>query len=198
MTNPSAAVLIDSLDPADGPVETIETHISTLVFQNGWAFKIKRPVRYEFVDLSTMDKRHWICQREIEVNRRFAPDVYDAVIPIRDASGTTIDHAVRMRRMPPERRLSTLVANDERWRRRASEVAASTSSAFVAFCCGAPAETREARLASRPYDPTRPSDATAEVARRMEAAADAWPDVVLIDTTAAIEICRAAVLAALR
>jgi uncharacterized protein len=110
VTNPSADVLSRSLDPTVGPIERVETHISTLVFQGPWAYKVKRPVRYEFVDLSTPEKRHALCERELVLNRRFAPDVYDSVIPIRDAGGITIDHALRMRRMPAHRRLFTLAA----------------------------------------------------------------------------------------
>ena len=105
----SVEVLCAALDPLDGPIELAETHISTVVFQDGWAYKVKRPVRFEFVDLSTAELRLGICQREIEQNRRFAPDVYDGVIEIRDSEGTLLDHAVKMRRMPAERRLSTLV-----------------------------------------------------------------------------------------
>ena len=105
----SVDVLCAALDPQDGLIERVETHISTVVFQDGWAYKVKRPVRFEFVDLSTPELRLGMCHREIEQNRRFAPDVYDGVMEIRDREGTLIDHAVKMRRMPAERRLSTLV-----------------------------------------------------------------------------------------
>lgn len=105
----SVEVLCAALDPRDGPIQRAETHISTVVFQDGWAYKVKRPVRFEFVDLSTPELRLGVCQREIEQNRRFAPDVYDGVMEIRDREGTLLDHAVKMRRMPAERRLSTLV-----------------------------------------------------------------------------------------
>ena len=105
----SVEVLCAALDPQDGLIQRVETHISTVVFQDGWAYKVKRPVRFEFVDLSTPELRLGICQREIEQNRRFAPDVYDGVMEIRDREGTLVDHAVKMRRMPAERRLSTLV-----------------------------------------------------------------------------------------
>ena len=107
--NRSVDVLCAALDPKDGPDELTETHISTVVFQDGWAYKVKRPVQFEFVDLSTPEKRFDICRREIAENRRFAPDVYDGVVEIRDRDGSLLDHAVKMRRMPAERRLSSLV-----------------------------------------------------------------------------------------
>jgi uncharacterized protein len=108
-----ADLLTDQLDVADGPIERIDTHISTLVFQNGWVFKVKRPVHYEFVDLSTSEKRRRICEAELEQNRRFAPDVYDSLTPIRNADGVEVDCAVRMHRMPADRRLSTLVDRND-------------------------------------------------------------------------------------
>ena len=106
---PAVDLLVGALDPADGPIERLDTHISTLIFQNEWVYKVKRPVRYEFIDLSTREKRRRICERELELNRRFAPDVYDSLVPIRDAAGIEVDCAVLMHRMPEDRRLSTLV-----------------------------------------------------------------------------------------
>lgn len=107
----AADVLANSLDPAIGPVTRVETHVSSLIFHDGWVYKVKRPVHFEFVDLSTPERRERICQNELIQNRRFAPDVYDSVIEIRDTEGVVIDHAVKMRRMPADRRLSTLLVS---------------------------------------------------------------------------------------
>jgi hypothetical protein len=95
------------------PVERAETHISTVLFSDGWAYKVKKPVRFEFIDLSTVERREVVCRKEVELNRRFAPDVYDGVVQIRDVAGTVVDHAVKMRRMPADRRLSALAATSE-------------------------------------------------------------------------------------
>ena len=46
MTNPAADLLIASLRESDGPIERLDTHISTLIFQNEWAYKVKRPVNF--------------------------------------------------------------------------------------------------------------------------------------------------------
>jgi hypothetical protein len=102
-----AAELFDRDRPG---AETVETHVSTVVFEGDVAHKRKRPVHFAFVDLSTPERRAEVCQREIEVNRRFSPDVYLGVEDVVDAAGNVVDHAVLMRRMPSERRLSTLVA----------------------------------------------------------------------------------------
>ena len=97
------------LRPFRGPAEVIETHISTVAFDGDVAHKRKKDVRFAFVDLSTPERREAICAREVELNRRFSPDVYLGVEDVVDDLGAVIDHAVRMRRMPAERRLSTLV-----------------------------------------------------------------------------------------
>ncbi len=92
-----------------GPPDVIETHISTVAFEGDVAHKRKKDVRFAFIDLSTPERREAICRREVELNSRFSPDVYLGVEEVVDDAGAVVDHAVRMRRMPPERRLSTLV-----------------------------------------------------------------------------------------
>ena len=68
-------------------------------------------VRFGFIDLSTPKRREQLCHREVELNRRFSPDVYLGVEDIVDDAGRVVDHAVLMRRMPADRRLATLVAS---------------------------------------------------------------------------------------
>ena len=92
-----------------GAAAVAETHISVVFFLGERAYKLKKPVRFEFVDLSTREARERICHREVELNRRLAPDVYLGVLDIVDAEGHLRDHLVEMRRMPSDRRLSTLV-----------------------------------------------------------------------------------------
>jgi aminoglycoside phosphotransferase family enzyme/predicted kinase len=96
-------------DSSRGPAQVVETHISTVAFDGDVAHKRKKNVRFAFVDLSTPERREAICQREVELNRRFSPDVYLGVEEVVDDHGAVIDHAVRMRRMPADRRLSKLV-----------------------------------------------------------------------------------------
>jgi uncharacterized protein len=104
----SAALLAAELSSSGEPVEQTGTHISTVLFQGDWAYKVKRPVKFEFVDLSTTELREKMCKRELELNRRFAVDVYDSVVDIHDADGRVVDHALKMRRMPTDRRLANL------------------------------------------------------------------------------------------
>lgn len=89
--------------------ELRETHISLVVLFGDRVYKLKKPVRLDFVDVSTREARERICHREVELNRRIAPDVYLGVADIVGPDGDVWDHLVVMRRMPDDRRLSTLV-----------------------------------------------------------------------------------------
>lgn len=104
-----------------------KTHISTLFFLGDRVFKLKRPVRFAFLDFTTREKREAACRREVELNRRIAPDVYLGVATVLGTNGTPCDHLVVMRRMPADRRLSTLVTEgadvDEHLRRIARAIA---------------------------------------------------------------------------
>jgi hypothetical protein len=94
----------------DGPPARLaETHISWLFLIGDRAYKLKKPVKLDFLDFSTRAAREVACRREVEFNRRLAPDVYLGVADVSGADGAPCDHLVVMRRMPDERRLSTLV-----------------------------------------------------------------------------------------
>ncbi len=59
-----------------------ETHISHLFFAGELVYKVKKPVRYSFLDYSTLKKRRYFLQEELRLNRRLAPSVYIGVLPI--------------------------------------------------------------------------------------------------------------------
>jgi uncharacterized protein len=90
-------------------VKLIETHISWVLLTDRFVYKIKKPVRFDFLDFSTLPLRHEACLREQELNQRLAPHVYLGVVPItRDSrgrlavkgDGEVVEWAVRMRRLP--------------------------------------------------------------------------------------------------
>lgn len=87
-----------------------ETHTATVFFNGDRAYKLKKPVDLGFLDFSTRAARETACRREVELNRRLAPDVYLGVADVRGVDGELCDHLVVMRRMPANRRLSTLLA----------------------------------------------------------------------------------------
>ncbi len=70
------------------PVERIDTHAAVVLLAGQRALKIKRDVRYPFLDYSTLERRKAACEAELAVNRPFAPDIYLGVMPItRDRAG---------------------------------------------------------------------------------------------------------------
>jgi len=74
---------------------------------------VKKPVDLGFLDFSTRERRLAACRREVDLNRRLAPDVYLGVADMSDVDGLPADHIVVMRRMPESRRLSTLVRSGQ-------------------------------------------------------------------------------------
>ncbi len=87
-------------------VEVIETHISWVLLAGAYAYKVKKPVRLPFLDFSTLEARRRYCEEELRLNRRTAPGLYLAVVPIAQtargpaiaARGEPIEYAVKMRR----------------------------------------------------------------------------------------------------
>ena len=74
------------MDPAFYPkpsdeVTHKETHISHLFFAGDLVYKLKKPIRYSFLDYSTLAKRRHYLQEEFRLNRRLAPSVYLGVMP---------------------------------------------------------------------------------------------------------------------
>jgi len=95
----------------DRPMELRETHIGAVFLVGDRAYKFKKPVDLGFLDFSTRQRRLDACRREVELNRRLAPDVYLGVADVSDEHGRPCDHLVVMRRMPQQRRLSALIAD---------------------------------------------------------------------------------------
>ncbi|GAA5104563.1 AAA family ATPase [Haloechinothrix salitolerans] len=103
-----------SMTSTDIPFADVrETHIAVLFLVGDRVYKLKKPVDVGFLDLRTRERRLVVCRREVELNRRFSPDVYLGLSDVTDVDGEVCDHLVVMRRMPEERRLSTLVAEGE-------------------------------------------------------------------------------------
>ena len=111
------------LPDARGTVQVRETHISYVFLTARSAYKLKKAVRFPFVDFSTLEKRHQGCRAELELNRRLAPQVYLGLIPVRRRSdgsfrlggsgGQVVDYLVHMRRLPQQRMLDELIAQGQ-------------------------------------------------------------------------------------
>lgn len=76
--------LIRGLEQAtpDAPVRWVETHISWVLITRDTAYKIKKPVKFTFVDFTTVDRRHHFCTEELRLNRRLTPEIYQDVVPV--------------------------------------------------------------------------------------------------------------------
>ncbi len=70
-----------------GNLAVLETHISWVILTGKFAYKIKKPVKFDFVDYSTLELRRFYCQQELELNRRLAPNLYLDVVPIHLVDG---------------------------------------------------------------------------------------------------------------
>jgi len=103
-----------------------ETHISVLVFLGDRVLKLRKPLSLDFADFSTPSARATDCRREVELNRRLAPDVYLGVADI-TMDGETFEHCVVMRRLPAERSLACIVTSEPEsvWRAELEAVATS-------------------------------------------------------------------------
>jgi uncharacterized protein len=91
-------------------VEVRQTHISIVFLAGDFVYKVKKPVAFDFLDFSTLEKRRSACDQEVALNRRLAPDVYLRVVPItRTSTGLrfegdveAVEWAVKMRRLPDD------------------------------------------------------------------------------------------------
>ncbi|MGI9557006.1 MAG: AAA family ATPase [Solirubrobacterales bacterium] len=113
-------------DPAFYPhapesVEVRETNTSWVFLAGDLAYKVKRPVRFRFLDYSTLERRREMCHLEVSLNRRLAADAYLGVRSIvasprglalgEDGDDAAIEYAVEMRRLPEERSMAVLAGS---------------------------------------------------------------------------------------
>src|SRR6266511_3160746 len=103
------------------PIEMKQTHISVLLLSRNYVIKLKKPVDFGFLDYTTLNKRLKACEDEIWLNRRLCPDTYiglggvidlDGQIRFSGKTGKVVDYCVWMRRLPEDRMLDRMVANN--------------------------------------------------------------------------------------
>jgi hypothetical protein len=110
----------DLMNPSVFPESTkkvtlAQTHISNVFIGDEFVYKIKKPVNFGFLDFSTLEKRKYYCNKEVELNSRFSKDVYLGVFPVKydgekytiNGEGKVVDYAVKMRRLSDEDLLKT-------------------------------------------------------------------------------------------
>lgn len=106
----------EAYDEDPGNIELLQTHISFIFLTNRFVYKVKKAVDFGFLDFTTLEKRRFFCEKELELNRRLCGDMYLEVVPINKAdsikikgAGVTVEYAVKMKRMPQERMMSKLL-----------------------------------------------------------------------------------------
>jgi hypothetical protein len=92
-------------------VDLVQTHISAIFFSGEHVYKVKKPVNFGFLDFTTLEKRKYYCQQEVDLNRRLAKEVYLGVVEVRlhqgrvsigEGPGKVVEYAVKMKRLPQE------------------------------------------------------------------------------------------------
>ena len=98
--------------------QLIETHISWVILTDRYAFKIKKPVRFDFLDFTELDQRKYYCEEEVRLNSRFAKGIYLGVIPIHKTQsgweiggkgGEIVEYAVCMKRLKGQYHMSHML-----------------------------------------------------------------------------------------
>lgn len=100
-------------------VSLVQTHISWVFIGDTRVYKVKKPVVFDFLDFTTLDKRKFFIEEELRLNKRFSPWVYLAVVPISEIGSTfaigdtshVIEYALKMRRISEENMLYRLLAS---------------------------------------------------------------------------------------
>jgi len=105
-------------DPSS--IELVQTHISFVFLTKRFVYKVKKAVDFGFLDFTTLEKRRFFCEKELELNRRLCGDMYLEVVPINKAdtikmkgAGETVEYAVKMKRMPQEKMMSKLLEENK-------------------------------------------------------------------------------------
>jgi hypothetical protein len=113
------------LDPQAYPepttkVRMLQTHVSYIFLTDRFAYKIKKPVDFGFLDFTTLERRRFYCEEEVRLNRRLCPDIYLGVVELRETDsdvcfygeGGIVEYAVKMKRLPEEKMLHRLLARN--------------------------------------------------------------------------------------
>lgn len=102
-------------------VELVQTQMSFVFLTDDYVYKVKKPVNLGYLDYTTLDKRQFYCQKEVELNQRLCPDTYLGVVSItRDKGnilirnrGEVMEYAVKMHRLPQRAMMDVLLAQNQ-------------------------------------------------------------------------------------
>jgi aminoglycoside phosphotransferase family enzyme len=110
----------EAYDEDPNGIELAQTHISYVFLTKNFVYKVKKAVNLGFLDFTTLEKRRFFCEKELELNRRLCGDMYLEVVPINKSNvikikgeGEPVEYAVKMKRMPQEKMMSKLLEKNE-------------------------------------------------------------------------------------
>jgi aminoglycoside phosphotransferase family enzyme len=110
----------EAYDEDPGHIELVQTHISFVFLTQNFVYKVKKAVNLGFLDFTTLEKRRFFCEKELELNKRLCGDMYLEVVPINRSKvikikgeGETVEYAVKMKRIPQEKMLSSLLEENK-------------------------------------------------------------------------------------
>ncbi len=96
--------------PVKEPIQLMQTHVSYVFLTGDYAYKVKKPVNFGFLDFSTLEARQHFCLEEIQMNQQNAPEIYLEVLPITQSddqfelggTGQTVEYVLKMREFPQD------------------------------------------------------------------------------------------------
>jgi len=110
----------EAYDAEPGKIELTQTHISFVFLTRNFVYKVKKAVNFGFLDFTTLEKRRFFCEKELELNRRLCGDMYLEVVPINRSNvikikgeGETVEYAVKMKRIPQEKMMNKLLEENK-------------------------------------------------------------------------------------
>jgi len=110
----------EAYDEESGQIELTQTHISFVFLTRNFVYKVKKAVDLGFLDFTTLERRRFFCEKELELNRRLCGDMYLEVVPINRSDiikikgkGKPIEYAVKMKRMPQEKMMNKLLEENK-------------------------------------------------------------------------------------
>ena len=116
------ALISDGVFPEESKTrELVETHISWVILCDQFVYKIKKPMKYSFLDFSTIALRKHFCEQELVLNRRMSENLYLEVLPVRKLEGKyniggdegeIVDYSLKMRKLDPRRQMDVLLQKD--------------------------------------------------------------------------------------
>jgi aminoglycoside phosphotransferase family enzyme/predicted kinase len=127
------ALLNPQIYPDKTPkVDLMQTQMSFIFLTGKHVYKIKKAVNLGYLDYSTLEKRHYFCKQEVELNRRLSPESYLGVVPITHGKsgfalggkGQAVEYAVKMLHLPQDRMLNVLLERNRATPEMLDQVAA--------------------------------------------------------------------------